>query len=178
MIVGLSDPTKNSFVSSLQEAAIRNTYRQVHKKEPISKEMIIELCNKYEECDNILIVRNRLMILFVFAGFLRFHEISALTFGDVKNFEDYLGLYIRKSKTDQYKQGNEVLIAKGCSVACPVTIYSRYIELVGQEDSIFFYLFRPVFLDQKTHGPHQLIYFLFVGHARSYFNKSAKILLL
>lgn len=135
MIVGLSDPTKNSFVSSLQEAAIRNTYRQVHKKEPISKEMIIELCNKYEECDNILIVRNRLMILFVFAGFLRFHEISALTFGDVKNFEDYLGLYIRKSKTDQYKQGNEVLIAKGCSVACPVTIYSRYIELVGQEDS-------------------------------------------
>lgn len=148
-IVGLADPTKNSFVSSLQEAARRNAYRPVHKKEPISKEMIIELCNKYEECNDILIVRNMLMILFGFAGFLRFDEISALTFGDVKIFEDYLVLYIRKSKTDQYRQGNEVLIAKGCSVACPVTMYSRYIELVGQEDSSFF-LFRPVFRSKNT----------------------------
>lgn len=62
-IVGLPDPTKNTFVSSLQEVARRNAYRPVHKKEPISKEMIIELCNKYEECNDILIVRNMLMIL-------------------------------------------------------------------------------------------------------------------
>lgn len=91
-IVGMPDPTKNSFVSSLQEAARRKASRPVQRKEPISKEMIIELCNKFEECNDILIVRNMLMILFGFAGFLRFDEISALTFGDVKMFEDYLVL--------------------------------------------------------------------------------------
>lgn len=62
--------------------------------------MIIEFCNKYEECNDILIVRNMFMIFFGFVGFLWFDEISVFIFGDVKIFEDYLVLYIRKSKID------------------------------------------------------------------------------
>jgi hypothetical protein len=36
---------------------------------------------------------------------------------DVKIECEYLFLFIRKSKTDQYRNGNEVLIAKGETIA-------------------------------------------------------------
>lgn len=63
--------------------------------------MIIEL-PKYEECNEILIVRT-----FWICKFFHDYEISVLTFWDVKNFEDYLVLYIRKGKTDQYTQARQ-----------------------------------------------------------------------
>jgi hypothetical protein len=53
------------------------------------------------------------MILLSFAGFLRFDEVSSFLCSDVKIECEYLFLFIRKSKTDQYRNGNEVLIAKG-----------------------------------------------------------------
>jgi hypothetical protein len=48
------------------------------------------------------------MILLSFAGFLRFDEVSSLLCSDVKIECEYLFLFIRKSKTDQYRNGNEV----------------------------------------------------------------------
>ena len=143
-MLGLSDPTKNSYVTSLQESAKRVASHPVCKKEPVSSEMIIALCSKFVDCTDLLIVRNMLMILFGFAGFLRFDEISSLTFKDVTIFENHIRLIITRSKTDQYRQGNEVLISKGCTVACPVNMYIRYLSLVGQENDCF-YIFRPVF---------------------------------
>jgi uridylate kinase len=44
---------------------------------------------------------------------LSFDEVSSLLCSDVKIECEYLFLFIRKSKTDQYRNGNEVLIAKG-----------------------------------------------------------------
>ena len=58
--------------------------------------------------------------------------------------KDFLILNIIKSKTDQYRQGNEVLISKGVSVACPYNMYLRYIKLAGFEygsDKFLFKLF-------------------------------------
>ena len=38
---GLTDLTENSYVTSLQEAARRKAYHGVHKKEPITKDILI-----------------------------------------------------------------------------------------------------------------------------------------
>ena len=46
-LTGFDDPTQNSFILSLQEAAKRTAYRKVHKKEPVTTDMLIELCQKY-----------------------------------------------------------------------------------------------------------------------------------
>lgn len=125
---GFTDPTKNSYVTSLQEAAKRKASRAINKKEPISKDVLIELCDKYIDDSDLLIVRNLTMILFCFAGFLRFDEVSSLKFKDVHVYDEYIVLNIQKSKTDQYRQGNEVLIANGVTSACPVKMYLRYLE--------------------------------------------------
>ena len=54
-------------------------------------------------------------------------------------------LHINKSKTDQYRQGNEIRISKGTSVACPVSMYIKYVKLAGFDDCSQQFLFRPIF---------------------------------
>lgn len=143
--LGFTDPTKKSFVLSIQEAARRKVSKSVNKKEPITKEVLIELCVKFQDSTDLLIVRNLTMMLFSFAGFLQFDELSSLCFNDVLIRYDYLVICIKKSKTDQYRQGNEVLISKGDTPACPVSMYQRYLELVGDVDDEHFFVFRPIF---------------------------------
>lgn len=95
----------------------------MNKKEPISKDVLIESCDKYIDENDLLMVRNLTMILFCFV----FHV-----------FDEYIVLNIQKSKTDQYRQGNEVLIASGVTTACPVKMYLRYLDLLGTvEDKDF-----------------------------------------
>ena len=72
----------------------------VHKKEPITKDILITLCDKFIDEKDLLIVRNLTMILFCFAGFLRFDEVSSLTFNDIIMRDDHIVLCIKKSKTD------------------------------------------------------------------------------
>ena len=72
---------------------------------------------------DLLVVRDLCMTLLSFAGFfLRYDEISSLICKDVKLFDDHISLNVRKSKTDQYRQGHEVLIACGDTIACPVAM--------------------------------------------------------
>lgn len=68
------------------------------------------------------------MILFSFAGFLRFDELISLRFNSVIVIKDLLVIFIRKSKTCQYCQGNEILISKGNAVV-PLTV--KYVPKVS-----------------------------------------------
>ena len=153
--VGLADPTKNSFVSSIQEAARRKALKGVNKKEPVTKDVLIELYEKYQESTDLLIVRNLAMILFSFAAFLRFDELSSLCFKDVCVRDDHLVINIRKSKTDQYRKGNDVLISQGNTPACPFSMYQRYLELLEDNIEKDFFMFRPIF---RSKGKCKLIY--------------------
>ena len=92
------------------------------------------------------------MMLLSYSGFLRYDEVSSLRFSDVKVQESHLVLNIQKSNIDQYRQSSEVLISKGCTVACPYSMYLRYVKLAGFEDKMLsdFYLFRPVYRSGTT----------------------------
>lgn len=82
-IIGLLDPTKNAYVISLQEYARKIATQPNRIKEHVSIDIIITLSSKYVDCNDLLLLRN---MLFGFAGFIRFDEISPLTFGDVEIF--------------------------------------------------------------------------------------------
>lgn len=63
-------------------------------------------------------------------------------------------MYIIKSKTDQYRQGNEVLVANGSTCACPVKMLQKNVMLA--DINLFSdFLFKPVF---RSHGIAKLIY--------------------
>lgn len=76
---------------------------------------------------------------------MRYDEISSLTCKNVKVFDQYLLLYIEKAKTDQHRNGNEVLIAKGHTVACPFSMFQRYLVVSEVSLDSDYFLFRPVF---------------------------------
>ncbi|XP_063415844.1 uncharacterized protein LOC134697494 [Mytilus trossulus] len=98
---GFADPTDNSFVKSLQESAKRLNGKPVNKKEPVSIDIIIELCTKFKDSNDLLIVRDLAMIVLSFSGFLRFDELSSLKCKDVTVYDEFLKLFISHSKTDQ-----------------------------------------------------------------------------
>lgn len=152
---GFADPTSNSYVKCLQEAAKRIATPKVTRKDPVSSDILIRLCNLYIESTDVLIVRDLAMILLSFAAFLRYDELSSLKCCDVKFVDDYLCVYINKSKTDQYRQGNEVLVANGSTSACPVKMLQKYVMLADINLLSSEFLFKPVF---RSHGIAKLIY--------------------
>lgn len=144
VINNLPDPTSNSWVKSLLEAGKRISSKPVKKKDIINTEMLRRLCDIYSNTDDILDIRDLTMIVLGFAGFLRFSEISQLQCNDVEFKTDHIILKIRKSKTDIYRSGKEVLIAKGSSSACPYSMLKRYFQMSSQDNCSNMYLFRPV----------------------------------
>jgi integrase len=98
---------------------------------------------------DLLIMRDLVMILLSFSGFLRFNELSQLRGNDVIVKDCYLIIKIRKSKTDRYRDGDDVLILKGVSSACPYTMFLRYVDLEDVDLSSDMFLFRSLYRSKE-----------------------------
>ncbi len=144
-IYGWVDPTTDSIVKHLTEAAKRLRSKPAVKKDVIDASILIDLCTRFEHDSSLSIVRDLAMILLCFAGFLRFNELSKLLCSDVQFNNDHLVLKIRSSKTDVYREGSEVIIAKGTTVACPYSMLVRYMQIAGLEVTSDQFLFRPLY---------------------------------
>ena len=149
-----TDPTNNAFVRNLLESAKRSQTKHSTKKQPFTSESLISLCMKYADSTDVLIVRDLCMIVLGFSAFLRYDEISNIHCNDVTIYDDYFSLYIHKSKTDQYRFGNEIVVSKGISAACPHAMLTRYLALTEQSLMSHFYLFRPCF---RSEGVSRLV---------------------
>ena len=68
------------------------------------------------------------MSLQLFAGFLRYNELAHLMVNNVVTCDTHLQLTIRKSKTDQYRQGNELVIHRSNKITCPVLNLEKYMR--------------------------------------------------
>lgn len=151
----LKDPTNNAFVTNLLETSKRSQTKHVLKKQPVTPDILVSLCDKYSQSSDVLIIRDLCMIVLGFSAFLRYDEISSIHCNDIRIENSYFSLYIRKSKTDQYRFGNEIVISKGQTSACPYTMLLRYLFVSGQSVSSSFYLFRPCF---RSKGVCRLIF--------------------
>lgn len=149
------DPTLNTFITSLRESARRIARPKVNKKDPVTVSMLVDLCILFRDKCDLLTIRDLSMILLSFAGFLRYDELSSLKCCDVVLHDDHLCLYINKSKTDQYRNGNEVLISKGNTAACPYNMFLKYVEIADINLLSDQYLFKAVF---KSKNVCKLIY--------------------
>ena len=135
------DPCESSLCTNILEAAKRISSKTTNKKQPISVDdlqKIFELCNGLE--GSLLELRNLCFIILSFVGFLRFSEVSALKKGNISFHETHMTLFIERSKTDVYRDGNKLYIAKTGSDLCPVSILKLYLEkakISSDEDYIF-----------------------------------------
>ena len=144
-LAGHADPTTHPFITSLMETAKRTHQPLKSRRDPVSGSEVRALCEKYKDSKDILVLRDLCMILLCFSGFLRFDEVSNLRCCDVTIEIGHLCLFISHSKTDQYRQGDSIVIAKLCSVACPYAMLKRYASVATIDFLSSDFLFKPVF---------------------------------
>ncbi|KAK3085977.1 hypothetical protein FSP39_011534 [Pinctada imbricata] len=78
-------------------------------------------------------------------GFLRYDELSSFRCKDVTFHDDFVKIYIAKSKTDQYRNGDEILVSKGKTSACPVLLLRKYFDIAEISCDSDHFLFKPMF---------------------------------
>ena len=104
---GLGDPTENGFVRNLHESAKRLRSTKTVKKDAVTSDMLIELCDMFSHNSDLLVLRDLSMILTGFAGFLRFDELVELRCSDIIFHEEYLSIQICKRKLTYIDQATK-----------------------------------------------------------------------
>ena len=125
---GLVSPTDSSLVVAVRDASKRilRTARS-NRKEPITPELLKSIVGG-ANLSNGLELRNVYLYLLCFAGFLRFDDVSRIKRNHISFHTGYMSIKVEKSKNDQLRQGDEVLIAEGEGAACPVKILKEYLN--------------------------------------------------
>ena len=125
----------------------------VNKKEPITPQILHQIVLKYGNVYSSLNNRRvACMCLVGYAGFLRFSELVNLKRSDIQFHPTYMSLFIEKSKTDQHREGNNVLISRTFSITCPVHMLETYIHQENIPNSSREYIFRSVTFRKKTNN--------------------------
>ena len=92
------------------------------------------------------LTNSRLMMILVlsFMGFLRFSEVSNLKRSDFIIHNTHMSIFIEKSKTDIYRKGHWLHLAKLNSNLCPLDLTKRYFVLAWIDNQCDKYIFRGI----------------------------------
>ena len=69
--------------------------------------------------------------LLAFSGFWRFNELICLRSCDLEISQEMMTIKVLQSKTDQLKQGNELVTARTGNFTCPVVMLKKYMDRTG-----------------------------------------------
>ena len=137
-LAGVIDPCKLDLVVTVKEGVLRTIGHKIVKKEPLTPDMIKNIVYIYGKTDaNLKDLRLACMCLIGYAGFLRYSELSSLKRHHIQFYDSHIRLYLEGKKTDIYREGRDVLIAKTDNFTCPVEMLLRYCKMAKvPEDSV------------------------------------------
>ncbi len=131
-MAGLPSPTDNSMVVLALQGFKRLTASPTVRKEPITPDILSNLIIAHGHLNATLADLRVLFVIFIsYAGFLRFNDISNISRSDCTILKDRLNIRLKKSKTDQFREGAEVVIARTFKSTCPVALAERFFEAMG-----------------------------------------------
>ena len=144
--VSLRDnPCDDRLVKLCLEGSKRVLAKPVNKKLPITVEMLNKIVDRYgKDNANLSDLRICALCLLGFSGFFRYSELSNILMKDIKFFDTHVEINIQRSKTDIYRRGNKVFIAKTGKKLCPVSLLLRYIKSANLNLDSSEYLFTSV----------------------------------
>ena len=141
--LGMVSPYSSSMVKNLLETSKRLLEKAKATKEPITPDHLAALVKKFGSAKASLKDLRLLAICLIgYAGFLRFKELSNIKRKDIVFYYAYAKIFIEKSKTDVFREGKWVLIAKAGNYTCPVSMLLRYIQKAKITYSHNNYIFR------------------------------------
>ena len=127
---GLDSPSKHILIIETLRGLKRQLARPIRPKEPFEKEHIIKFVNIMKK-ESLSDVRNTAIIVLAFFALLRFDEISNILIKHVTFKNSHIEIKIPKSKADQLRQGDAVVVAKLHAECCPVKILAYYMEIAN-----------------------------------------------
>ena len=103
------------------------------KKEPPSPQLLQKMVRVLaQESASLLYIPTVTICLLAFSGFFRFNEIAQIRCSDLQfSSTDVRIIKVRQSKTDQYRDGNEVIIGRTGNETCPVAMLERYMAMAN-----------------------------------------------
>ena len=145
---GLPSPTNDPFVQAVLGGLCHILAVPTVKKRPFTSEMLSDMVQACQPDPSLGDLRLMAACLLGFAAFLHYDELSKLHCEDLVFTPKFLKVKIRSSKTDQYHQGDTVLVARTGKPTCPVSMVECYMakrDLVDKSGL----LFRPLAGDGK-----------------------------
>ena len=143
-LAGVCSPTSHPTVVTVKEGASRLVSSPVkYRKEPLEAEHLRKLMDR-TDMNDLLQLRNLVMFVLAFSGFLRFSELSLIRAKDIKFSEGFISIFIEKSKADQLREGQSVVIAESGSSLCPVALLKLYIDSSQLSSDSDEFIFRPI----------------------------------
>ena len=120
------------------------------KKEPITASMLTTLVESLGTSPTLSDVQLAAGVLLSFAAFLRYNELSGLRCCDIR-----FTVHITSSKTDQYQQGDSVVVvARTRTTTCPVAMMERYMLMAEIYTASSPKLFRAIVRTRKGEKLH------------------------
>ena len=143
-MAGVPSPTDNPVVENVRSAAKRILgTAAINRKEPVSSNLIHKIVS-HANLDNPVDLRNVTIYVLCFTGFFRFDDISRVRRSDISFREGFMVIQVQKSKNDQLRRGNEVVISKLSSSACPVSLLKRYLDKLHIPPNSRDLIFKPI----------------------------------
>ncbi|XP_019851172.1 PREDICTED: uncharacterized protein LOC109581484 isoform X2 [Amphimedon queenslandica] len=141
---GYTSISQDPFVKMALAGLQRSLSKPRRKKEPVSPVMLKEMVDSLDQDPSLSDVRAVAIAFIAFYGFLRFDEVVKLRCCDVRFLSDHMVIKIVSSKTDQYRQGDEVVIARSGSSLCPVGRLELYCRMARVDSQSAECLFRGI----------------------------------
>ena len=149
-----TNPLDARICRNIVEAEKRQRKRAVTKREPASPELVKPIVTRYGHEDATLKdLRLANTCVLSFAGLFRSKELLNIRMRDIKWFNDHFVINVPQSKTDVYRQGQDVFIARSNEASCLGRLLDQYIQKANIKiDHSDVYLFRNLVYLKSTHS--------------------------
>ena len=151
--VPVSNPLDNDFCRNIPESAKRISGKPVSKKTPLSANIVKRIIDSYAgpQC-SLKHLRIATICTLGFAGFLRYNELCNILPSHLNFYDTYMTIFIPRSKTDVYREGNIVNVNSVDSKYCPVNLVKKYMTAAGISSESNLPLFRPLIFYKKSNS--------------------------
>ena len=141
-LAGFPPPSSSGFVRATVAGLQRQFTRPKVRKEPITQAMLASMVKSAGSNPKLSDVRLLAIALLAFSAFLRFDELSKLRCCDITFQATSMIVHVTSSKTDQFRQGADILVSRSGGATCPVAMLEQYYAMASLKHSSTLPLFR------------------------------------
>ena len=124
-LLGIQDPTCNSQVRNVLQAARRMLARPKQRKTPLTRELLQKVALNLLEDESLQSLQVLALITVGFAGLLRWDDLSHIYADEIIVKEEYMAIFLDVRKNDQLRHGHWILISRWDGELCPVSLVER-----------------------------------------------------